>query len=232
MKFYASLFMVIIFLITGCTYNETVTIKGKINDVNKKENTFVVYVGDNLTEKQRQRMEYDEDDKFIEAFSVETTNDTVIKGEVNSFNELRMGQKVSIELKGHYDKDLVTIDTLFEQQENLPTYQADGVTIVPYTKKELVDEMTVDKGYYGLYIYNAKEDKSYSNLNDQLQLKRMVISRSNGEGGVKNMKELLDLYNDSTTFIITDDKGIVYKTDKEKELIEFINKLNSKKATK
>ncbi|WLD92731.1 hypothetical protein [Alkalihalobacillus sp. AL-G] len=227
MKFYVGVIIVTFLLITGCTQNDIQTIEGKINDVNKKEQSFVVYVGDTLTNKQRETMDFEENEKIIEAFLVETTKDTVIKGELDSFNDLKMEQKVSIEIKGNYEKELVTTGALFEDHEKLPSYQTEKITVIPYSKQDIVSEMTVDKDKYGLYIYNPKpnENGGYSppDTHENVPFQRVVMKHSNSE--VKNTKELLGLFEDSPTYIVTDDKGILFKANNEKELDAFIETL-------
>ncbi|SDQ82375.1 hypothetical protein [Virgibacillus salinus] len=109
MRFYLGMIMVIALLLTGCANNQTVSVVGKIHGVNHENNTVVVYVGDTLTENQMETMDFDENEKNIEAFLVQAEEDTVVKGEVDSFNDLKMEQKVSIEIKGNYEKELVTI---------------------------------------------------------------------------------------------------------------------------
>ncbi|MRH43252.1 hypothetical protein GH741_11230 [Aquibacillus halophilus] len=230
MKPYAGTIMVIGLLLTGCTNNETVSIEGEIFAINPEDKTFVVYVGDTLTEHQREAQDFDENEKNIEAFLSQTEEDTVVKGEVDSFNDLKIEQKVSIEINGNYDKELVTIGTIFENHEKLPAYDIEKVEVIPYSKEEIVAEMTVDKGKYGLYIYNPKPDEnggfSPPDLTNTIQLQTLVMRQVNND---KNTQELLGLYDDSPTYIITDDKGIIFKSNKEKELDAFVKKLGEKK---
>jgi hypothetical protein len=49
-------------------------------------------------------------------------------------------------LKGIYEKEWVTINALFDESEKLPDYHTKKVTVTPYSKEELVEEMTVEKG--------------------------------------------------------------------------------------
>ncbi|SDQ57021.1 hypothetical protein [Virgibacillus salinus] len=187
MRFNLGIIMVIGLLLTGCVDNQTVSVEGKIHGVNHDNNTVVVYVGDTLTEKQRETADFDENEKNIEAFLVQAEEDTVVKGEVDSFNDLKMEQKVSIKIKGDYEKELVTIGTLFDNHEKLPAYDTEQVTVVPYSKEEIVEEMTVDKGgygEYGLYIYNFKSDESgqYSppDSTEIIQFQKVVMTHASG----------------------------------------------------
>ncbi|SEQ36167.1 hypothetical protein SAMN05216232_2166 [Virgibacillus subterraneus] len=227
MRFYLGMIMVIALLLTGCANNQTVSVEGEIHGVDHENNTVVVYVGDTLTENQMETMDFDENEKNIEAFLVQAEEDTVVKGEVDSFNDLKMEQKVSIEIKGNYEKELVTIGTLFENHEKLPAYDTEKVEVIPYSKVEIVEGMTVDKGKYGLYVYNPKTNEksgydAYPGANEDFRFQRLVMTHANS---VKNTKELLGLYDDSPTYIITDDKGIIFKSNKEKELNAFVKKL-------
>ncbi len=229
MRFNLGIIMVIGVLLTGCAINETVSIEGKIHEVNQAENTLVVYVGDTLTENQMKTMDFDENEKNIEAFLVQAEEDTVVKGEVDAFHDLKMEQKVSIKLKGNYEKELVTIGTLFDNHEKLPVYDTEQVTVVPYSKEEIVEEMTVDKGKYGLYIYNPNPDEnggfSPPDITNTIQFQSVVMKQAND---VKNTKKLLGLYDNSPTYIITNDKGIIFKSNKEKELEAFVKKIGEK----
>ncbi len=232
MRFSFGIFMFISLLLTGCANNQIVSVEGKIHDVNHENNTVVVYVGDTLTENQMETMDFDENEKNIEAFLAQTGNDTVVNGEVDSFTDLKMEQKVSIEIKGNYEEELVTIGTLFENHEKLPTYDTKKVTVIPYSKEEIVAEMTVDKGKYGLYVYNPKTNEkggydAYPISNGNFQFQTVTMTHANS---VKNTKELLGLYDDSPTYIITDDKGIIFKSNKEKELDAFVEKLREKET--
>lgn len=232
MKPYIGIIIVIGLLLTGCTNNETVSIEGEIFAINPEDNTFVVYVGDTLTEHQREAGDFDENEKNIEAFLAQQEEDTVVKGEVDSFNDLKMEQKVVIEIKGNYEKELVTIGTIFENHEKLPAYDIEKVTVIPYSKEEIVAEMTVDKGKYGLYIYNPKPDENGGfgppDLTNTIQFQTVVMTHTTNS--VKNTKELLGLFDDSPTYIITDDKGIIFKSNKEKELNAFVKQLGEKET--
>ncbi|WP_430787276.1 hypothetical protein VBD025_16025 [Virgibacillus flavescens] len=232
MRFYVGTMIVIGLLLTGCTTNETVSIEGKIHAVNHEAQTVVVYVGDTLRENQMKTMTFDENEKNIEAFLVQAAKDTVVKGKVDAFNDLKMGQKVSIEIKGDYEKELVTVGTLFKNHEKLPTYDTEQIAVIPYSKEEIVAEMTVDKGEYGLYVYNRKPDENGKygtpGVTEDFQFQTVVMTSNAND--VKNTKELLGLYDDSPTYIITDDKGIIFKSNKEKELNAFVKKLQEKES--
>ncbi|WP_407272739.1 hypothetical protein [Radiobacillus sp. PE A8.2] len=224
MKVYVGIITLISLLITGCAQNDTVTIEGKINHINKEENSFVVYVGDTLTKEQRETMDVEENAKVVEAFLAETT-------EAKALDDLKMGQKVSVEIKGSYEKELVTIDALLDN-ENLPTYKTEKVTINPYTKEEIVLEMTASEGDYGLYIYNLKPDENGSfsppEIDKDVPVHTISMRRSSSE--VKNEKELLGLFEDSITYIMTDHEGIIFKGESEEELHDFIKTLDKEET--
>ncbi|MFZ3577988.1 hypothetical protein [Virgibacillus sp. DJP39] len=232
MKMYVEFIIVLAILLSGCAHNETVSIKGKIHSVNHNQNTIVIYAGDTLTEEQKQRIDYDENGKFFEAFLVHADKETVVKGDVNSFGDLKQNQKVTIEIQGDYKKKLVTIETLFENHEKLPAYETAKITVNPYSKKDIVEKMTVKEGHYGLYIYNPKykDNKSYTipRFIENFSFQSIHIIPSVSE--VKDTDELLGLYTGSSTYIVTDDKGIVLKTKHVKELEKFLDTLEKKES--
>lgn len=232
MKYRLELILILGLLMTGCASDEAASVKGEIFDVNQDEETLVVYVEDTLTEREKNTSDFDEKDKNIEAFLVQTGEGTVVKGEVDSFNDLKREQKIKITIQEDYKKELVTMDALFHNHEKLPVYNSEKLKVIPYTKQELVEDMTVDEGSYGLYIYHPKpnEDGGYSpaELNEKVPFHRTAMINSVSK--VKNTKELLGLYEHSPTYIITDDKGIVFKTNKKKELGDFVDTLTKRET--
>ncbi|WP_430787502.1 hypothetical protein VBD025_16630 [Virgibacillus flavescens] len=231
MRLKVGLIIILCAILSACTNNETI-VEGKIEVINPKEKTAVIYVGDTLTEKQRNNFDFDEYEKYIEAFLVQMDKSTVIDGEVESISDLTIGQKVKVEIKGEYEKELVTPHTLYENQSKLPDYKPEKITVIPYTKQEIVKEMTVDEGNYGLFIYNLEPNEK-GKIGDfpeavtdaHFQVIHTVPSTGSK---VKNTKELLGLYEDSPTYIVTDDKEIIYKTDNEESLVKFVKSLETR----
>lgn len=217
--------MILSAFLAGCTNNDTVSVEGKIFSVNHKERTFVVFVENEL--KDGKEINQDQQKKSIEAFLVEPEKGMEVKGEVDSFQDLKQEQKVAVEISG-YEEQLVTKDTLFNEQNKLPSYESKSVRVTPYSKQDIVQELILEKGY-GLYIYNPErnEDGGYdsypSSLVEGFPFRRIQVTHSVSE--VKNTEELLGLYDDSPTYIMTDQEGILFKTDKVTELNEFIKKL-------
>ncbi|WP_421383408.1 hypothetical protein ACOJQI_02985 [Bacillus salacetis] len=211
-------------LLSGCTNSEPVSIESEIYSVDPENKTIIVYVDDELTKSQRETQNFDEEEKNIEAFLVRA-EDAEVTGDVKSFEDLKMEQKVTVEIKGKYEKELVTANALFDEREELPDYVAEKVTVTPYSKEDLVEEMTAEKGEYALYIYNPKpnEEGGYSPPETMELFHSMSMNMSANE--VKNTKQLLELYDDAPTYIVTDHEGIIFKTDDETELNEFAKTL-------
>ncbi|WP_044022440.1 hypothetical protein [Bacillus sp. SG-1] len=228
MKSYIGIIALIpLLLLAGCTNDETVSVEGEIHSVDQENKTIIVYVEDELTKSQRQTMDFDQEEKNIEAFLVRA-EDAAVTGEVTSFDDLQTEQKVTVEIKGKYEKELVTVKALFDEEEELPDYHAEKVTVNPYSKEDLIEEMTVEKGKYGLYIYNPKpnEEGVYSPPETMKVFHSMTMYTSADE--VKNTQQLLELYEDSPTYIVTNHEGIIFKTDDEAELNEFAKTLGEK----
>ena len=216
--------LIALLLLSGCTNNKTVSIEGEIYSIDQENQTIIVYVDDELTKTQRETMSFDEDEKNIEAFLVRA-EDAAVTGEVTSFDDLKFEQKVTVEIKGKYEKELVTAKALFDESEQLPVYHTKKMTVTPYSKEDLVEEMIMAKGEYGLYIYNPKqsEEGSYSPPDTMDVFHTVTINTSINE--VKNTKQLLELYEDSPTYIVTNHEGIIFKTDNEADLNEFAKTL-------
>ncbi|MGP4062452.1 hypothetical protein [Halobacillus sp. H74] len=218
--------MVISLLLAGCSNIDPVSIEGKIFEVNKEKKTFVVLVENNLTE--QQKADDKKDEEAIEAFSVNVDKGMEVKGEVNSFNDLEQGQKVAVEIEEEYDSELVTKDTLFNKHSNLPVYEPSSITVTPYSKQDVVQELTVEEGY-GLYTFNpedneeGKYDATPSSVAANFPFHEIQVISSVSD--VKNTEELLGLFEDSPTYIIADEKEVVFKSDNKKELNEFIKTL-------
>ncbi|SFG46640.1 hypothetical protein SAMN05216353_1462 [Halobacillus alkaliphilus] len=225
----ASIMTIITIFLAGCNNHDTVSVEGKLFEVDQEEETFVVFVGDEL--KEAQDTNQDKQQKSIEAFLVKPEKGLEVKGEVDSFNDLKQGQKVAVEIGG-YEEKLVTMDAMFSEPSKLPSYKSKSVTVTPYSKKDIVQELRVEEGY-GLYTYNPKPnekgwyDASPSSVAEDFPFRKIEVTHSVSD--VKNTEELLGLYEDSPTYIITDEKGIILKTSQITELNEFIKKLEKPK---
>ena len=219
--------VVLVVLLIGCNNNETTSIQGEIYSVDRKKQELIIYVEDTLTNSQRETMDFDKEEKIIEAFLIKAEN-AGVTGDVMTLDELKNEQKVTVEITGKYKKELVTVNTLFDEIEKLPVYDAEKVTVTPYSKDDLVEEMTVEKGKYALYIYNPKpnEEGLYSPPDTMDVFHQMSMITSPNE--VKNTKQLLELYANSPTYIVTNHEGIIYKTDDEEEMNDFARSLEKK----
>ncbi|SDZ84706.1 hypothetical protein SAMN05421743_101405 [Thalassobacillus cyri] len=222
------IFALIIILFAGCATNETVSVEGKIFEVNHEEDTIIVFVEDS----EKQEMVQDKEQKSIEAFIVKPDESMEVKGEVHSFNDLKQGQKVAVEIREKYEEKLVTKNVLFKNHSKLPSYKSQSVTVTPYSKQDIVQELTIEEGY-GLYTYNPEpnEEGRYNTYPNSVAadfpFQRVHVTLSVSD--VKNTEELLGLYEGSPTYIITDEKGIVFKTNKITELNQFIENLEKPK---
>lgn len=221
--------MVITILLAGCSNNNTVSIEGNIFEVNHEKETVVVFVEDELMGEQE--LDHDKKQKSIEAFLVKTNEFLEVKGEVDSFNGLKQGQKVAVEIGENYEEKLVTKDALLDHSK-LPAYESQTVTVTPYSKQDIVQELTVEEGY-GLYTYHPEpnEEEGYdaypSSVAADFPFQRIQATHSVSD--VKNTEELLELSEGSPTYIITDEKGIAFKTNKITKLNEFIKTLEKPK---
>lgn len=215
---------IITIFLAGCINNDTVSVEGEIFEVDQEEETFVVFVENEL---KKQEINQNKQQKSIEAFLVKPDEGAEVKGEVKHFNDLKQGQKVAVEI-GNYEERLVTKDALFKEQSKLPSYESKSVTVTPYSKQDIVQEIRVEEGY-GLYTYNPEPneegwyDAYPSSVAENFPFQRIQATHTVSE--VKNTEELLGLYQGSPTYIITDQTGIVFKTNKITELNEFIRNL-------
>ncbi|GEN52326.1 hypothetical protein HFA01_05880 [Halobacillus faecis] len=216
--------MIIAIFLSGCINNDKVSIEGVIYEVNQEKGTFVVFVENEF---KGQEINQNKQQNAIEAFQLKPDKSAEVKGEVKSFNDLKRGQKVSVEL-GNYEKRLVTKDTLIKGKNKLPLYEAKAVTVKPYTKQDIVQEMRVENGY-GLYIYNPEPNKdggwdAYPS-SEAKNFPFRIIQVTHTVSDIKNTEKLLGLYHGFPTYIITDQTGIVFNTNKITELNEFIRNL-------
>lgn len=132
--------MIITIFLAGCINNDTVSVEGEIFEVNQEEEAFVVFVENEL---KGQEINQNKQQKSIEAFLVKPDEGVEVEGEVKSFNDLKQGQKVAVEIR-NYEERLVTKDALFKEQSKLPSYESKSVTVTPYSKEDIVQEIRVE----------------------------------------------------------------------------------------
>ncbi|MGP4072016.1 hypothetical protein ACTWQB_05625 [Piscibacillus sp. B03] len=222
---YIRLLIVLLFLLTGCSNQDVNGVEGKISTIDQDSNQIIIYLGDSLTKEEKTSMNFDEHEEKIEAFAVNFNQDTTINGEVSQIDELTQGQKVEVSLKGEYKTELVSYDTFTHEQDQLPSYDVEQIKVLPYTMVDLEDTMTVDKGYYGIYIYNSNinNDPVYESMNEppfESKIQSVNIIMEPREGYI-NESELLGLEQNETTYILTDHNGIVLKTNSVEEVEKF-----------
>lgn len=215
-----------LFVLTGCM-NESSTLQGKVLFVDDTKEAFTLSIGDELTDKQRKTRNYDEDEKVIEAVKIERNNETTVSGEVQSFDKLRSLHKVEVVIGVEYEPELVSVDTLFSEREDLPTYEAKSIHVIPYTKEEVIDQMTAREGEYSLYVFNPveKADGSiggYGDITGDAPVTSVSIT-SSFKNGVKNRAKHLNIAKNGPTYIVTDEEGVVFHSNQLEELKTYFD---------
>ncbi|GEN45255.1 hypothetical protein [Alkalibacillus haloalkaliphilus] len=228
MKFYITVVAVLILFLSGCQSVETETVDGKIHGIDQENETLVIYVGSHLTEEEKINNKVESEREHIEAFMVEMVGEAEIEGEVSTFEELRRFQKVEVEIQGDYTPDLVTGNELISKHEELTKYTAEGISVIPYTKEDLVQELTVEQGEFALHAFN-EEDNGLGQYHDSEgeHVFTLLTSRGTSEDDVRNIEELLNIYTNSTTYIITDHEGVVLHTNDQADIEEFVEGLDN-----
>ncbi|MDV2580923.1 hypothetical protein [Alkalibacillus haloalkaliphilus] len=228
MKFYIIVVAVLVLLLSGCQSVETKTVDGEIHGIDQENETLVIYAGSHLTEEEKANNKVESEREYAEAFMVEMVGEAEIEGEVSTFEELRHFQKVEVEIQGEYTPDLVTNNELISKHEELTKYTAEGISVIPYTKEDLVQELTVEKGELALHAFN-EEDNGMRQYHDSEgeHVFTLLTSRGTSEDDVRNTEELLNIYDDSTTYIITDQEGIVLHTNDQDDIEEFVEDLDN-----
>ncbi|MCA0969278.1 hypothetical protein LCM20_01585 [Halobacillus litoralis] len=221
----------ILLLLVGCG-NETSLVKGEAYGINEDQSEFTLFKGYAYSLEEMSEGDYDEYDPTIEAARIRVMEETVFEGEVSSFEELQSAHKVEVVVNGGYEKKLVSAEELVDVSDDLKTYEAERITVTPYTKEELVSEMTAEEGKLSLYVYNtgeAEEMGSYRDVIGDTPISQVSIEPT-FTNGVQNQAELLGIHEEGPTYIVTDEEGIVFRTHKLEELRAFFDERNQEEG--
>ncbi|TGB04914.1 hypothetical protein [Halobacillus salinus] len=206
--------LLFLFVLTGCM-NQTSTLEGEALVMEDATQAFVLNMGDILSEEEKENGNYDKNDKVIEAARIIPGDQLEVSGEIKQLEDLQSLHKVEVVVEGTYHQELVSIETYFNDRESLPSYKAESIKVVPYTKEEVVRRITADQGEHSLHVYNPDEEAdeigAYRDIFGDAPIRSTTIE-SSFTNGVLNRAEHFKIAEDRPTYIVTDDEGIVFHT--------------------
>lgn len=213
---------------TGCSGDETEVVKGIVHQINA-DHSFVLYVGDSLSEGERITGNFDREEELT--FVVEVDEDTDLQGEVTDFNHFQLNQKVEVTLSKNYKREYATVHTLFKEHGKMNSYTPEEITTKRYTEDDLVEEMKASSGNYALYIYDTTSKEPGGSIDDYLGglNSKETFSRVNVRfdvSKVKNEEELLGVHKNDVTYVVLNHEEVVLQTTELEELQSFVESVS------